>query len=472
MNATNPSITRRLLWFIAPPLIVLTIVCAGLAAKMASQSVNDLHDQQMKTNAGVLLSFVLYESYEHEYDDDDDDYEEDDSDELLEIAEAINSEHGLPVNFRLSVGERTQFVSSVVADFPKCAAGFSELELSRELQGSDDWHCYSQRQPLLAASTEVTVEIFESQTQRQQAIRSIVLATFSPLLLLPLLVAGLTYQAVSWAMRSLRKVSADISDRSVDNLTRLPLAQQPLELLPVAKSVNHLLDGIERSLKREKQFTDDAAHELRTPVTSIKMLEQLLRRENKDPLLTPYLNDLRDSVDHSGNLIDQLLGFARLQSAKSLPMHQIHLGELVHTELGLLAPQLTAKNLAVKFRDEKYNQPVTANETALALLVRNILSNACKFSATDGVVYVYLTNRSLVIEDDGPGIDSAHHERIFDRFYRAPDAKQKPGSGLGLALAKWVADTHNFELISRPPMYATGASIVLMFDAGSINERR
>lgn len=465
-TAANPSITRRLLWFIMVPVVALIIACAAVAAATASRSVNALYDQQLKNNAGVLLSFVLYESYEYEYEDDYDD--DDEEDDLLEIAEAINREHGLPVNFRLSIGDKTLFVSSGVSDFPQCGEGFSRVDLSAEKQGTDDWHCYRQTQSLAGGELSVIVEMFESETDRQQAIRSLVLATFAPLIVLPLLVAALTYRAVSRTMGALRTVSSEVALRSVDNLERLSIQEQPEELLPVAKSVNQLLDGIERSLQREKQFTDDAAHELRTPITSIKMTEQLLRRDNKDPALDDYLNNLRASVDQSSQLIDQLLGFARLQSARSLSVEPIDIGKLLRTELGILAPQITAKNLAVTLNDEGYRSPVSANESALALLIRNVLSNATKFSDTAATIYIVLDETSLTIEDDGPGISPDARTRVFDRFYRSADAKLKPGSGLGLALAKWVADTHGFTITAVSPRHGSGAAIKLVFRADNV----
>ncbi|OED36731.1 hypothetical protein AB833_26260 [Chromatiales bacterium (ex Bugula neritina AB1)] len=460
----NRSITRRLIWLIVLPVILLVIVGAGLAARMASQSVNDLYDQQMQANAGVLLSFILYESIEHEQeeDDDEDEPDEDEVEELLEITEAINAEHGLPVNFRLIIGEQTRFESRSVASFPACSTGFNIIMPAHE-KLQNQWRCYRQEQTLLTSNITVTVEVFESLHQRNLAIRSLLAATFSPLILLPLLLAGVTYWAVSSAMRTLRNVSSDISNRSVDNLERLSLEQQPTELLPVATSVNQLLDGIERSLKREKQFTDDAAHELRTPLTSIKMLEQLLRRDNKDPALLPHLDGLRDGVDKSTKLIEQLLGFARLQTAKSLQLNPINLSGVLHTELGLLAPQLVSKQLEVSIEEDRYSRPVYANESAMALLIRNLLSNACKFSDSAGTIYIFLDDSFLIVEDDGPGIDEENRERVFDRFYRAPGTKDKPGSGLGLALAKWVADAHKFELYVQPPVRGTGASIILRY---------
>ena len=456
----NPSIKRRLLWYLVVPVVVLIVVCASLAARTSSQSINTIFDEMLKTNAGVLLSFVLYESYEHEADYEDEDEEMDD---LLDIAKAIDLDHGLPVNFRLTVGDRTQFVSNITTEFPECADDFSRVELTQGNAAAQGWHCYRQTLPLLSGDRDATIEIFESESERRSAVRLLVLSSLAPILLLPLVLGGLTYWAVSWAMASLRKVSGEVSERSVDNLERLSLQDQPEELLPVVRSVNELLDGIDKSLQREKQFTDDAAHELRTPITSIKMTGQLLRRQNQDPALNDHLDRLDSSVNLGSDLIDQLLKFARLQSAKSLTLESVYLNELLHAELGLLAPQLTAKNLAVELADDLYRSPVQANESAMASLIRNLLANAVKFSSPGASLYMTLTNKSLTIEDDGPGIAIEDRQMIFERFYRASTVKQTPGTGLGLALARWVANAHGFRLTAETPARGKGASMLLVF---------
>lgn len=321
MNRTGDgsrSITKTLLICIALPLAILVFVSAMISAIMANRSVNRLYDQQMQSIAKVLLTFILYETKEIEDDDDEEEYEEDDdlNEDLLEVVSSIEKERGLPVNFRLTINGNTLFTSVNLNIFSDCADGLSQLRHPSPVAESIDWYCYRENQSLLGSRYNVSVEVFEPAQQRKQDVRSLIIATFSPFFLLSIVVLLLTAWAVSYAMKSLKQVSSDVADRSVRNLKRLPIEGQPAELLPVVRSVNALLGGIERGFTREKQFTDDAAHELRTPLTSIKMVEQLLRRDNKDPALSKYLDNLRDSVEQSNDLIEQLLGFCATTVSK------------------------------------------------------------------------------------------------------------------------------------------------------------
>ena len=290
---------------------------------------------------------------------------------------------------------------------------------------------------------------------------SLMVSTYLPLLFLPLLLALIVWWAVRQGIMPLKRITSSIGQRSVDNLERISSQHQPIEFQPVIKAVNGLLAGIERGLEKEKQFTDDAAHQLRTPLTSITMIEQLLRRENKDKNLLPLLDNLRSSAAHSAQLIEQSLQFARLQTAKTLEKEQLELERLLREQLGLLSTQLTQKNLSVELNSAG-NVTLLANSAAMALLVNNLLTNAIKFSPHGGTLYLFLSPAVLRIEDDGAGIADSEQQRIFDRFYRASDTAHVEGSGLGLALAKWVADTHQFTLSVVKPTKGKGAAFELI----------
>jgi len=193
-------------------------------------------------------------------------------------------------------------------------------------------------------------------------------------------------------------------------------------------------------------------------------MEQLLRRDNKDPELARYLDSLRDSVNQSNDLIEQLLGFARLQSVKSLKMESIQLNYILGTQLGLLSPQITSKNISIEFfNGDAEDVTIHANEAAIGVLLNNLLANSIKFSKDSGVVYIAVDRDQLRIEDDGPGIEEKESEKVFDRFYRGASAHGTKGSGLGLAFAKWVADAHDYGLLVETPQHGSGAAFVLRY---------
>ncbi len=478
------SLARRLFLYLFVPTTLVIAAAAALAAASATRSVDGLYDGQMRRSAETLLAFLHYELLE-EYGEeehaeaelgviaradgiaggggetDDGESAEEIVDELVEIVTDIEARQGTTVDYRLSVDGRTLFTSALVSELPPCGAGFRDF---RSPDG-ERWRCYGESDVLPDANRILSAEFYEPEARRRAAIRSLVGHTFRPLFALPVLLFALTAWAVTLALGSIRSVSAAVAERSVDHLERLPRADQPQELLPVVDSVNELLAGIERGVAREKRFTDDAAHELRTPLTSIGMLEQLMRRDNADPALVPHLDALRAGIRRSDALIGNLLALARLQSAHELPRMPVDIGELLRERLGLLAPQLAAKDLGVEIvgpgGGEAPAPRVDANEEALALLLDNLLGNAIKYGPEGGTVHIVLEPRTLRIEDDGPGVAAADAPHVFERFYRAERTRAAGGTGLGLALARRVAELHGFDLSIGRAVRGRGASFRL-----------
>lgn len=472
------SLFRRLLVSLLIPVTLFILMAAGLAILVAGQSVNSLHDRQMQNSAEILLAFLHYEFDEHADDDhhDDDDHEEDDDDDLLdeltELVSEIENQQNLTVNYRLRLNNRTMFTSSLVRNFDLCAPGYGFFKTSgssgqeNELNfASQDktWRCYRKTQTISTSNSTLDVEIFDSVQQRRAAIKSLLLAAFSPILLLPLVVIAATLWAVRRGIAPIHLMSEAVTRRSANHLKPIDSSQQPSELLPIADSINGLLSSVRGSMKREKQFTDDAAHELRTPVTSIKMLEQLLRRDNQDPALIDHIDNLKLAADHSQNLLEQLLKFARLQSSQSIEKSRLQVADLVQTQLGILSGQLTDKSLAVDFKNADLPVQIRANQPAMSLLINNLLGNAIKFSDAGSTITILLNANTLRIEDDGPGIKPTEREAVFKRFFRTSTTSTTPGSGLGLAIAKWAADSHGYLLSMEEPVVGSGASARLQF---------
>lgn len=465
INVSQHSLTRRLLIFLLIPIVLIICIAAAIAIVVASRSINSLYDRQLQNNAETLLALLHYEySEEEEIDDDDDDDRNSEQlgDELVEIVTNIEFNQNLSVSYRISISENILFTSSRVRRFPTCSTGFSDFTSNKEEDNTSIlWRCYRQQQNTSKTNVPLSVEFFEPAIQRTEAIKSLLIKTFSPVFLLPFVVLLIVWWGILRGLKSLTIVSNEVRKRSVSNLVRIPRSDQPNELLPIVDSVNNLLSGVELGVQREKQFTDDAAHELRTPITSIKMIEQLMRRDSTDPSITHQLDSLKISAEHCSALIDQLLKLARLQSTQALDTKPLNLHEVIRHQLGLLSPLLTSKHLAVELDENLRNQVVVAQESLITLLISNLVTNAIKFSHNQGTIYIFGTATSLVIEDDGTGIKSADRSRVFDRFFRAANVRNTQGSGLGLALAQGVADAHGFSLKTRDPIKGKGASFEL-----------
>ncbi len=201
---------------------------------------------------------------------------------------------------------------------------------------------------------------------------------------------------------------------------------------------------IRESLRRQREFAANASHELRTPITVIKGSVEALRRRGDQAAVASTLDDMEAEADHLTALVGDLLLLARADSgAVELRREPIDLTDAAGEALRSLAG--TAEARGVTLRLDGSPSPVTGDADRLRQLFGIVVDNAVKHSARDGVVEVSVRpdGRQVVasVEDHGPGIAAEHLERVFDRFWRAPNAVHD-GTGLGLSIARWITQQH------------------------------
>jgi two-component system, OmpR family, sensor histidine kinase MprB len=211
------------------------------------------------------------------------------------------------------------------------------------------------------------------------------------------------------------------------------------ELARLAASFNATLDALERSLASQRQLVADASHELRTPLASVRTnIEVLARGERLVPAERERLvSDIIEQIDELTALVADVVELAR-GAKPDEAKEQVRLDELaaVCTERARRhAPDVT-------FETRLDPVAVTGNPQRLHRAISNLLDNAAKWSPPGGVVEVEVRGGSVTVRDRGPGIKPQDLPHVFDRFYRAPDARSMPGSGLGLAIVKQVAESH------------------------------
>ncbi len=211
------------------------------------------------------------------------------------------------------------------------------------------------------------------------------------------------------------------------------------ELGRLARSFNTTLDSLESSVDAQRQLVADASHELRTPLASLRTnIEVLQRGEGLSPGdRDDLLRDLVAQTDELTNLVGDVVDLSRRGEAIG-EAQDVRLDEIARAGLARarrLAPQ-------VSFAESLEPWVVAGTPERLTRLVANLLDNAVKWSPPGGSVEVALSEGELTVRDHGEGIAPEDLPLVFDRFYRAPAARQMPGSGLGLAIARQVADAH------------------------------
>ena len=210
------------------------------------------------------------------------------------------------------------------------------------------------------------------------------------------------------------------------------------ELGRLARTFNGMLANLEQARHAQEQLVADASHELRTPLTSLRTnVEVLMQVERLDAnARRELLDDVVAQLDEFGRLVSGLVELARgAQPPRAATA--VRLDQLVSRVADSVRARPGAPDVALDLRPSV----VLAEEDRLERAVANLLDNAVKYGG-GGPVQVAVADGAVTVRDHGPGIAQEHLPHVFDRFYRAPDARSAPGSGLGLSIVRQVADAH------------------------------
>jgi len=228
---------------------------------------------------------------------------------------------------------------------------------------------------------------------------------------------------------------------------RIVLPSRKDELYRLSFTINSLLDRLQDAYVREKQFTSDASHELKTPLTSVMGTLEVLIRKPRDPgYYEARIGFCINELKRMSGLIEQLLLLARYDAGSFRPdIEVVDAEQIVEKVLARAEDLVRQQQLQVSIRSKK-EVLVRADASMLGVMLDNIVSNAVKYSRKGGHIDVELERRGgsvfCSVTDSGTGIPPEKIERLFERFYRVDESRnsQISGTGLGLALVKKLAD--------------------------------
>ncbi len=283
-------------------------------------------------------------------------------------------------------------------------------------------------------------------------------------ILLVLLVADIAI--FSRALRPLRDAS-DIAGEIGPSRPglRLPTAEIPREVRPLVSAVNQGLDRLEEAFRIQREFTADAAHELRTPLSVLRTRLDLLKDQEASQAL-------RRDVEGMAHVISQLLEIAELDALAIDPSEKADL-KAVATEIAeFVAPLALAQGKDVALLGSTEPVWVKGNPEMLGRAIRNLAENAINHTPAGSTVeFVVEANGTVSILDQGPGISDDERNLIFQRFWRR-DRRKAGSSGLGLSIVQRIAELHSAAIIveNRKPSGACFAlKLALVSDQGSLN---
>jgi two-component system, OmpR family, sensor histidine kinase MprB len=281
--------------------------------------------------------------------------------------------------------------------------------------------------------------------------------------------AGMAGWAVAHGgLRPVRRLTAAVEDIArTEDLRPLPVEGDD-EIARLATAFNQMLTALEASRERQRQLIADAGHELRTPLTSLRTnLDLLSQVDSAEGALPPgareeLLHDVRAQIEELTNLIGDLVELARDEPLTHV-VEAVDLADVVDQAAARVRRRALSVTLDVRC-DPWF---VIGEGSSLERAVTNLLDNAAKWSPEGGTVTVRLTEGSLTVDDQGPGIAEEDLPHIFDRFYRSQESRAMPGSGLGLAIVRQIAERHS-GTVEAGATPSGGARLVLRLPGSSL----
>ncbi|MCF8383817.1 MAG: HAMP domain-containing protein [Chlorobium sp.] len=270
------------------------------------------------------------------------------------------------------------------------------------------------------------------------------------LFILTRVIAGRSIRPVEEVIAAAEKITRENLD------SRIPLPRNHDELRRLSVTINSLLERLQDAFQREKQFTSDASHELKTPLASLKgTLEVLVRKPREREHYEERILFCLKELDRMTRLIDQLLMLTRFESSgMTALMEPVDIALHIREAIARMHSDAGRKNIPISFEGPQ-SCMVSADPAMLDMIFENILSNALKYSPPESTVAVTLSGGSgsllCTFADNGMGIPEEKLSRIFERFYRVDESRSSGtgGSGLGLAIVKKLADLQHITVSVR-----------------------
>jgi two-component system, OmpR family, sensor kinase len=302
---------------------------------------------------------------------------------------------------------------------------------------------------------------------RNVAARQITLRILLPSLAVVPITGLMILLAVSFGLRPLMRVTADLRSRSHRDLSPIATERLPPDIAPVAYALNELMLRLGNIIAAQRNFIADAAHELLTPLTALRLQAQLLARAESPHRQREALSELQGGVSRTLQLARQLLTLARHGAdAADQTTTAVDLEGIVRNVVEIHRPMAQAKSIRIEVATQS-RCTIVGCEEALNTMVSSVIENAIKYADIDGIVRVRLLaapeEMLLEIEDSGPGIPPNERERVFDRFYRRV-GNTASGSGLGLAIAREIATRHGATITLQSSNSLGGLSARISFD--------
>lgn len=313
----------------------------------------------------------------------------------------------------------------------------------------------------------VLVQIAETRNKRADLASQVVTGVLLPQFAIIPLAVVLVWVGLSRGISPLSRLQALIRRRRQTDLSPISTAGVPEELRPLIVAFNEMMSRLEENLQAQQRFIADAAHQMRTPLTGLRMQTELALDETDPELLHDSLTRIARSTERASHLINQLLTLARAESSseKIYAVEQVDLEMLVREVALDLFPRAQARRIDLGVEDTGWPLLVDGNPVLLNEMIMNLVDNAIKYTPEGGSVTIRTQATDfaiLEVEDTGIGIPEEDQERVFERFYRVLGS-DADGSGLGLPIVREIADMHRASVTLKPNPAGSGSIAQVVF---------
>ncbi|MCB5161169.1 ATP-binding protein [Marinomonas algarum] len=433
------SIKRRTLFIVMSVFTLVSLLVMVIGLVFANHEVEELFDARLAQQARLLL--VLSDNISHE------DHHTTRTllKDITNTDQSVGHKYESKIFYQLWNADQLSASSSPLTLTPQKSdeAGYSVANAD-----GYEWRVFTLHQ----IHGDKKVVVAERADIRGEIAQQIVIQTLMPELLGWPIVAIFVSLAVGLGLAPLRQLASKITQLTPEKLEPIYLPITTKELTPVQNALNHLLTEVDVLMEREKRFIADATHELRTPLSILKIHAQNALTADNDLEQRHSLEQLVKGVDRSTRIVSQLLVLARLEHQKHpIKAHSADFLVLTRAIIADILPLAWKKNIEITLdADEESAWNSLMDSSHIEILLQNLLSNSLKFSPDHSVIQVRLSQHANIIQlsvvDNGHGVTEEQRQRLSERFYRSSKIE---GVGLGLSIVKNIVDKYHGTLEYR-----------------------